>query len=296
MARGDSLRRFFFEAFPVRGELVHLDAAWQAVLERHDYPPAVRALLGEAMAASVLLASTLKFEGMLTLQLQGEGDLYLLVAQCGSDLSVRGLAKWRSDDPRGTLAELTGAGRLAITIESRKSRERYQGIVSADTDDLSGCLENYFANSEQLPTRLWLAADADRAAGMLLQRLPEAEGRAAEDEGWNRTGLLADTITRDELLNVGDRDVLRRLFHEEDLRLVESEAVAFSCSCNRGRVESALRLIGRDELEGLLAEEGTIQVRCEFCNMAYELDPVDVERLLSGGGDDVPPPVSQTLH
>ncbi len=296
MAGRDSLRRFFFEAFPVRGELVRLDAAWQAVLERHDYPPAVRALLGEALAASVLLASTLKFEGMLTLQLQGEGDLYLLVAQCGSDLSVRGLAKWRSDDPRGSLAELTGAGRLAITIESRKTGERYQGIVSADTEDLSACLENYFANSEQLPTRLWLAADGNRAAGMLLQRLPEAEGAAAEDEGWNRTGILADTVTRDELLRVADREVLRRLFHEEDLRMTDADAVAFSCSCSQNRVESALRLLGREELESLLAEEGAIQVRCEFCNMGYELDAVDVERLLAGGEDEVPPPASSALH
>lgn len=297
MSAPDVLRRFLFEDFPVRGEIVRLEASWQAVLERHDYPPAIRAVLGEALAAAVLLASTLKFDGLLTLQLQGEGDLHLLVAQCGSDLSVRGLAKWKSDNPTGSFAELTGGGRLAITIENRKSAERYQGIVLADTDTLAGCLENYFANSEQLPTRLWLAADDERVAGMLLQQLPaDGERTESDEDGWNRAGLIAATLSREELLGLHDREILRRLFHEEDLRLADGDPVAFSCSCSLGRVESALKLLGRDELEELLAQEGVIQVRCEFCNKGYELDPVDVERLLSTEASDLTPTPSRTLH
>lgn len=294
MAGTDTLRRFLFEDFPVRGEIVRLESAWRSVLERHDYPPAVREVLGEALAAAVLLASTLKFEGMLTLQVQGEGDLELLVAQCGSDLSVRGLAKWKGEDPRGSFAELTGGARLAITIENRKTRERYQGIVRADTESLAGCLETYFANSEQLPTRLWLAADDSRVAGLLLQQLPGgAGGDEADPDAWRRTGMLAATVTPGELLGLDDRAVLTRLFHEEDLRLADSDPVSFSCSCTRDRVESALKLLGREELEDLLAEEGVIQVRCEFCNQGYELDPVDVERLLNDGAA---PPASRTLH
>lgn len=291
---GDALRRFMFEGFPVRGEIVCMEESWRAVLERQDYPPAVRALLGEAMAATVLLASTLKFDGVLTLQIQGEGDVHLLVAQCGSDLAVRGLAKWKSDNPQGTLAEMTGGGRLAITIERRKARERYQGIVLADTDTLAGCLETYFAQSEQLPTRIWLAADGERAAGMLLQQMPSGAGDADRD-GWSRVGLLAATLSPDELLKLEAHEVLRRLYHEEDLRLADQRTVAFRCSCTRQRVESAMRLLGRDELAELLLADGRIEVRCEFCNKAYGLDAVDVEQILADAGP-LRPPSTDRIH
>ena len=291
---GDALRRFMFEDFPVRGELVRLEESWRAVLARQDYPPAVRAVLGEAMAAAVLLASTLKFDGVLTLQIQGEGPLHLLVAQCGSDLAVRGLAKWKGEDPRGSLAELTGSGRLAITIERRKKSERYQGIVLADTDTLATCLEAYFAQSEQLPTRIWLAADGRSAAGMVLQQLPGKATDRPDPDGWRRAGILADTLGGKELLALDAEALLRRLFHEEDLRLADRRDVRFRCSCTRQRVESAMRLLGRAELADLLAAEGKIEVRCEFCNEAYTLDTVDVEQLLTEEG--IVPPASDRLH
>jgi molecular chaperone Hsp33 len=295
MSGGDALRRFMFEDFPVRGEIVHLDRSWQAVLERQAYPPAVRELLGQAMAACVLLASTLKFDGMLTLQIQGEGDLHLLVAQCASDFSVRGLAKWKGQDPRGSLAKLTGGGRLAITIERRKHRERYQGVVLADTDTLADCIEAYFRQSEQLATRIWLAADGRGAGGMLLQQLPGAAALPEADaDGWQRTGLLADTLSARDLLEIETRELLRRLFHEEDLRLADRRAVVFRCSCSRQRVEGALRLLGRAELDEILSADGRIEVRCEFCNKAYELDTVDVERLLADVG--LMPPTSDQVH
>jgi len=295
MSGGDALRRFMFEDFPVRGQLVQLEASWREVLVRQDYPPAVRSLLGEAMAACVLLASTLKFDGLLTMQIQGEGVLSLLVVQCSSDLTVRGLAKWEGEDPQGTLAELTAHGRLAITIERGRGRERYQGIVLADTDTLASCLDAYFAQSEQLPTRLWLAADGSGAAGMLLQQLPQGERPEETDaDDWRRVGVLGDTLTAEELLGLEPRQLLRRLFHEDDLRLADERAVRFRCSCTRERVESALRLLGREELDDLLAGEGRIEVRCEFCNAAYELDRVDVARLLVD--QDTVPPQSDRLH
>lgn len=295
MSGEDALRRFMFEDFPVRGEIVHLDDSWREVLDRQSYPPAVRDLLGEAMAACVLLASTLKFDGLLTLQIQGEGDLHLLVAQCASDFSVRGLAKWKGEDPRGSLAELTGGGRLAITIERHQARERYQGIVLADTDTLANCIEAYFLQSEQLATRIWLAADGRAAAGMLLQQLPGRESAPGGDEdGWQRAGMLAATLTARELLDVETPRLVRRLFHEESLRLADQRAVAFRCSCDRQRVEGALRLLGRAELDEILSAEGRIEVRCEFCNKAYELDTVDVERLLADEG--LMPPASDRVH
>jgi molecular chaperone Hsp33 len=295
MSGGDTLRRFMFEDFPVRGEIVRLEESWREVLERQSYPAAVRDLLGEAMAASVLLASTLKFDGLLTLQIQGQGDLHLLVVQCASDLSVRGLAKWKGTDPRGSLAQLTGGGRLAITIERGKERERYQGIVLADTETLADCLEAYFLQSEQLPTRLWLAADVNGAAGMLLQQLPGAAAAPdADTDGWRRAGMLAGTLSAQDLLALDARELLRRLFHEEDLRLADRRSVAFKCSCNRQRVESALRLLGRAELSELLSAEGQIEVRCEFCNQAYDLDKVDVEQLLAD--ENLTPPTSDRVH
>ena len=297
MRNADALRRFMFEDFPVRGEIVRLDQSWRAVLERQDYPPAVRDLLGQALAACVLLASTLKFDGLLTLQIQGDGDLHLLVAQCSSQLSVRGVAKWKGADPRGSLAELTGRGRLVITIERGKGQERYQGIVLADTDTLAGCLEAYFAQSEQLPTRLWLAADGTAAAGMLLQQMPATArrpGDVEESDGWPRVGMLAATLSAGELLSLEPDVLLRRLFHQEDVRLAELREVVFRCSCNRRRVETALRLLGRAELDDLLSAEGQIEVRCEFCNKAYTLDAVDVERLLADEGPVLP--ASDRLH
>ncbi len=295
MADTDSLSRFVFENFPVRGELVHLNASWRAVLECHDYPPPVRRLLGEAVAAAVLLASTLKFDGQLTLQIHGNGPLSLLVAQCGADLHVRGIAKWDGDDLPEDFAGITGGGRLAITIETGKDGERYQGIVPAEGQTLAACLEGYFENSEQLPTRLWLAADGQGAAGMLLQQLPGREMTVEREDDWHRAQLLADTLSEEELMELADRDLLRRLFHEDHLRLFDPSPVAFRCSCSKDRVQSALRLLGRDELDELAEADGSVEVRCEFCGRSYPLDPVDLEQLFSG--DEAPsPPASRRVH
>jgi molecular chaperone Hsp33 len=295
MPERDSLSRFVFENFPVRGELVHLDASWRAVLDREAYPPPVRRLLGEALAASVLLASTLKFKGQLTLQIHGNGPLTLLVAQCAADLHVRGIAKWKGEELPDTLEALTGEGRLAITIETGKDGERYQGIVAAEGDTLAGCLEGYFQNSEQLPTRLWLTADATGAAGMLLQQLPGKDGEDPDSDDWRRAQLLADTLSDAELMKLGNREVLRRLFHEDSVRLFDPSPVAFRCSCNRDRVHSALRMLGRDELADLTEDDGSVEVRCEFCGRSYPLDPVDLEQLFVGGETAAPPP-SRRVH
>ncbi len=289
----DTLHRFLFERFPVRGKLVHLDASWQAVLERHDYPPVVRAVLGEAMAATAMLAATLKFDGKLTLQLQGPGPLNLLLVQCTSELALRGLARWVGDVPAGSLAEVTGGGRLSVTIEMADER-RYQGIVPLEGARIAECLQTYFAQSEQMPTRLWLTADDRRAVGMMLQKLPaELGGDEGDSDGWPRVRVLAETLTDEELLRLEDETLLRRLFHEEDVRLFAGLPVSFRCSCDRGRVESVLKMLGRDEVVGIVEEKGSVEVRCEFCNKPYSLDAVDVERLFrdgeAGGG-------SRALH
>lgn len=294
MADRDSIHRFLFENFPVRGEIVHLDATWQAVLERFDYPPHIRAVLGELMAATALLASTLKFSGMLTVQMQGKGPLHLLVVQCSSRMALRGLARWNGEVPEGPLSTMTGAGRLAITVESPGEGRRYQGIVPLEGDTIADCLQNYFHDSVQLPTRLWTATGKQGASGLLLQRLPkEVQYSNVESDDWNRVQILADTITPDELQNLDDEQILRRLFNEDDIRLFESAPVSFRCGCSRTRVERMLRALGRAEIEAILKDKGQVKVRCEFCNKAEAFDPVDATQLFKA---ETPPPGSGKLH
>jgi molecular chaperone Hsp33 len=289
----DSLHRFVFERPGVRGELVHLDAAWRAVLERHPYPQAVQRPLGEALTAVLLLAATLKFEGSLILQAQGEGPLRTLVAQATHERTIRGLARWDDDldddNTAATLAELFGDGRLVLTIEPRGS-EPYQGIVPLQGEGIGAAVEAYFGASEQLPTRLWLAVSPERATGLMLQRLP---GPAADEDGWTRTTLLADTVAEHELLSLPAVDLLRRLFHEEDVRLYEPDPVAFRCGCSRGRIANTLRAMGRREVDDILAEQGAIEVTCEFCNRDYRFDPVDAHQLFA---DVVPAAAPGSRH
>ena len=288
----DVLSRFVFERTNVRGELVHLDATWRAILERRDYPEPVRELLGQAMAAAALLITTIKFNGSLILQVQGDGPVSLIVVQAKSDRTLRGLAHWTDPVLPGPLAQLVGKARLAITIDQGGERERYQGIVALETEEnLARALEDYFARSEQLATRLWLSTGAERAAGMLLQALP---GETDDADAWNRTVQLADTLSNEELLELPQREVLRRLFYEEDVRVFEPEPVSFRCTCTRERIETVLRSLGYDEVQGIIAEQGRVSVDCEFCNQNYVFDPVDVEKLFAASEHQ--PNVPPTRH
>jgi molecular chaperone Hsp33 len=276
----DSLQRFIFEHAPIRGEIVHLDATWRAVLERRDYPPRVRDVLGELMAAAALLTSTIKFDGRLIMQVQGSGPVSLLVVECTSDRTMRAIAQWDGEVPDAPLSELVGDGRLAVTIDPLKGRELYQAIVELEGLSVAEAFENYFARSEQLATRLWLASDTRQAAGMLLQRLPDSP--LSDDEAWIRAVHLGSTITRKELLALPVAEIIHRLYHEEDIRLFSRMPVSFRCSCSRRRVETVLRMLGRDEVHSILAEQGSIRVDCEFCGDSYEFDRIDAEQLLTG--------------
>lgn len=272
----DTLQRFLFADAPVRGEIVHLNATFRAALERRAYPEPVRAVLGEFMAAAALLTATLKFQGRLTLQIQGDGPVRLLVVECSSESTLRATAHWEGEVELGSLGALVGSGRLVITIDPQKGKERYQGIVSVEGASVAQALERYFAQSEQLATRLWLATDTQQAAGMLLQQLP---GAAMDEDLWVRAVELGSTLTNAELLDLPVRTLLHRLYHEEDLRLFAGTPVSFRCSCSRGRVESVLRMLGRDEVHGILSEKGAVDVDCEFCGRHYHFDAVDAEQL-----------------
>lgn len=275
----DNLQRFTFEGAPIRGEIVRLDATYRAVLDRRAYPAPVRDVLGEFMAAAALLTSTIKFDGRLLMQVQGGGPIKLLLVECTSDRSMRALAQWDGDIEPGTLADLVGSGQLAITIDPNAERERYQGIVSLEGGSVADALEHYFAQSEQLDTRLWLAADTHQAAGMLLQRLPQ--DAAAHTETWERAVHLGSTLTRTELLGLPVREILHRLYHEEDIRLYARTPVSFRCTCTRERVEAVLRMLGADEIQSIIAEQGEVRVECEFCGSRYQFDRVDTEQVLT---------------
>jgi molecular chaperone Hsp33 len=282
----DSLHRFLFEQFPIRGHLVHLDAAWRALIEHRDYPEAIRDTLGQAVAASLLLAATIKFEGVLSLQMQGDGPVHLMLVQCTSGLGVRGLARFREGDFSAStqISDLIGAGNLTVTLETDDGAQRYQGIVPITGERLAESLQLYFESSEQLPTRLWLNADANGASGMLLQKLPGSESSAAQDaesveDAWRRVQLIADTLTPEELRTLTDAEILRRLFNEDDVRLFEPSPVYFRCRCSRERVSGMLQGLGEAETRSVLAERGEVEVRCDFCNRAYVFDAVDVATL-----------------
>jgi molecular chaperone Hsp33 len=297
MAEVDTLRRFVFERYPFRGQLVHLGPAWKAMMEHHDYPGHVRDTLGEAVAAAALLASTLKFHGLLTLQLRGAGPMHLMVVECTDGLALRAVARFREPPATADLRELSGDGTLTVTVENEGAANRYQGVVPLAGASMSECLREYFESSEQLPTRLWLHADGENVSGLLLQRLPVASkptavlesgaGLVSEDEledAWRRVQLVADTVTGTELAELDDKKLLYRLFSEDDVRMFESTPVFFRCRCSRERVENMLRALGRDEVDSMVEEFGQVEVRCEFCSRAYRLDAVDCAALFVGPG------------
>jgi molecular chaperone Hsp33 len=291
--------RFTVEHQAVRGEFVRLGPAWLALREHVDYPAPLRRLLGEAAAAAALLAATLKFEGELTLQWQGDGLVRLLVAQCTHDLRLRAVARfdaaaWADGVDPGFEA-LAGDGHLAVTLESRQNNGRYQGIVPLGGGSLAAALEQYFDQSEQLPTTVVLGADDGRAAGLLVQRLPQTGGASAavadRDDAavqiFEAARVAITGIAPDELLGRPMSDLLRRACAGQDLRVFPSRAVGFRCRCSRERVAGMLRALGVDELDAILAEQGAVTVTCEFCQRPWRFDAVDVSQL-SGDPDRRP--------
>ena len=263
----------------MRGELVHLDATWRAVLDRHAYPEPLRAAMGELMAAAALLSATLKFNGSLIMQVQGTGPVKLIVVECTSEQTMRATAKWDGELGASELRALVGEGRFVITIAPTDAKQTYQGVVELEGASVAAMLEHYMTTSEQLETRLWLAADTQQAAGMLLQRVPGAAD--VDPDSWNRAVKLGETVTPGELLRLPARQIIRRLYHAEDIRLFETRVVSFRCSCSRERVVNMLRLLGRQEVKSILQERGAVEVSCEFCNRHYAFDPVDAEQVFA---------------
>jgi len=283
MHDGDLHQRFIFEHLAVRGELVHLNQSWQEILKRHDYPENIRTILGEMAAAAMLLSATLKFKGSLIMQIQGDGPLTMAVIEATSERTLRGLAQWESEISKMTLLEMVGKGTLVITIAPDVG-ERYQGIVDLGSGDIGQALEDYMLRSQQLETRLWLFADGACSAGMLLQKMPDdvSGNIAIEDEdAWSRVNHLANTVRDEELAVLPFETLIRRLFHEEDVRIFEKDPVSFRCSCTRERVTDMLRMLGYEEVQSILESEKNVAVNCQFCNHYYGFDKVDVEAIFT---------------
>ena len=281
MNNADFKQRFLFPETDIRGELVRLDESLEAILGTHDYPLAVQGLVGEAVAAVALLAGTLKFSGRLSLQAQGRGPVSLLLAECTHDGQLRALARHDGElDTAANIGALIGDGTMVITITPDQGRQ-YQGIVPLEGDTLARCLEGYFQQSEQLPTRLWLASGNGRAAGLMLQRLPnQVASRDANQQQWEHLEALAGTLKMEELLDLPAETVLRRLFHETPPRLPEAQPLRFGCTCSRERTENALLSLGADELKTLLDEDGEATLTCDFCLSQQHFDAVDLAELI----------------
>ncbi|MCZ8175353.1 MAG: Hsp33 family molecular chaperone HslO [Burkholderiaceae bacterium] len=316
----DTCLKFLFEGLPVRGMLVRLEGSWQEALARRaePHPPELRGLLGEMAAAAVLMQANIKFNGSLVLQVFGDGPVKLAVAEAQPDLGFRATAKLVGAVPAGAQLEamlnVHGQGRCAITLDPKDrlpGQQPYQGIVPLHGDHreplqrLEQVLEHYMLQSEQLDTRLMLAADDRVAAGLLIQRLPvqgegNLEGQLAlrnEDEigiheGFNRIAMLAATLTGEELVGLDPQTVLRRLFWEETVRLFEPLTPRFACTCSRARVAGMLVGLGREESDSLIAERGEVEVGCDFCGAVYRFDAVDVGELFTPGRE-LPPGSAQ---
>jgi molecular chaperone Hsp33 len=278
----DLLRRFLLHRAGVRGVHVRLDETWRHIRERDEYPPAAMTLLGQASAAAALFTGHAKVDGRLSVQMRSDGAIRTLFAECTAAGTVRGIVQLSETgaDVSADLRDLGQGGILAITIENHGpdgDPVRYQGLVPLEASRLDGAFEDYFRQSEQLPTRLLLAADGDAAAGLMLQKLP---GDDADDDAWNRAGVLFDTLSASELLASDGDKVLHRLFHEEEPESMGTRPIAFGCSCWQARVESMLVAIGVDEAR-LAAESGEARIRCEFCGQSYVFTPAEIEQLFS---------------
>ncbi|MEL7290507.1 MAG: Hsp33 family molecular chaperone HslO [Pseudomonadota bacterium] len=286
------LNRYLFEDLSVRGELVQLDEAYQRIISSKDYPAPLQKLLGELLVSTTLLTATLKFEGSITLQLQGDGPVSLVVINGDNEQKVRGVARYEGDiADDANIHDMMGKGYLVITIDPKKG-ERYQGIVGLEGDSLAEILEGYFANSEQLKTRLWLRTGEQdgkaHAAGMLIQVMPDGTGKP---EDFEHLEQLTETVKDEELFTLEANDLLYRLYNQEQVRLFEPQPVAFHCGCSRDRSGSAIVTIDRTEVNDILAEVGSISLHCDYCGTTYTFDEAQVAELFREAGSG-----NNTLH
>ena len=272
----DSVIGFAFESLPVRGALIHLSRSWRRMQRDHDYSALVTETLGHAAAATGLIAQSLKFDGAITLQLQGKGALQMLIMQCTSDLHMRGMASVEADSSATNFVELAGKAHCAITVDN--GDRPYQGIVAIDGDSLSSSLEHYFDRSVQIPSHVALVANDEVAAGLLLQQMP---GQSIDADDWTRLRFLGETLSAKDFDGEAGLSLIGKLFAEDDVRVHPARPVEFRCRCSNQKVEDVLKMIGEQESRSVLKEQGKIEVVCEYCGEKRLFDSVDVTRLFA---------------
>jgi molecular chaperone Hsp33 len=273
---GDTVTPFSFESLPVRGALIHLSRSWNRMQRDHDYNALITETLGHAAAATGLIAQSLKFDGTISLQIQGSGPLQMLVMQCTSDLDLRGMASVKQDVNAGSFAELADKANCAITVDN--GDRPYQGIVDVNGESLSASLEHYFDRSVQVPSHVALVANGDVAGGVLLQQVP---GAPIDEDDWNRLHFLIETLTTKDFEGEAGLRLIGKLFAEDDVRVHAPRAVNFRCRCSNQKVEDVLKMLGEEESRSVLEEQGSIEVICEYCGEKRVLDSVDVSRLFA---------------
>ncbi len=289
----DTLEHFYFQKSNARGSAVRLQESWQTILARRAYPKAVERLLGEMTAGAVMLAGSISYDGPVVLQVMGDGPVKMAMVEVSPQLGVRAVARLAEDAgdiPENAglkdLVNVHGKGRCALTLvhpDPSRRTESYQGIVDLNGENVADALSSYMTKSEQVETRMWLSADAAAASGLMLQKVAAEGGKAPENEfapeDWSRVQTLADTITAHELLTLEPREILTRLFWEENPVMGEPRSPSFSCSCSEERVAGMIQSLGREEAENIVKEQGAIEVTCEFCGKTYRFDSIDVARI-----------------
>ncbi len=272
----DHVIPFVFESLPVRGEIIHLSRSWRRMLRDHDYDAVIAETLGHAAAATCLIAQSLKFDGAITMQIQGAGDLRMLVMQCTSDFELRGMATTSDEVTADSFSALIQEAHCAITVDT--AERPYQGIVEINGVSLAASLENYFARSVQVPSHIALVSNESLAAGILLQKMP---GQRIEEDDWKRLGFLTGTLTAGDFPDADGNELIGKLFAEDDVRVFQPKPVVFRCRCSQSRAEEVLRMLGEVEVREALEEQGSLAVTCEYCGRERSFDPVDVSRLFA---------------
>lgn len=278
--QNDSIQRFIFEHYPIRGEIVHLNDSFRTIMQQHSYPWVIQKLLGETLLSAVALAETIKFKGMLTIQFHGEGPIKLLVAKCNHARQIRGLAQWSVDALADEILYAMGAGSLVITIEEEDKINPYQSIVELHHKNITAALEFYFGQSEQLPTKLFSALTKDQASMVMLQMLPSDKAQDRENF-WKVASQFQESITEDKQLRLPNAEILQLIYPNEEVRVFEPQSIAFHCTCSYPRMEEALRVLGESEAMDILKDKQVIGVTCEYCNSEFTFEKDEVIRIFS---------------
>lgn len=284
MKESDTLQRFIFEHASIRGEIVHIQDSYQTIMNQHDYPPMVKNLLGEALVSCLLLASSIKFEGSLNLQFQGDERLSLILVQCDHHLNIRAFARFKEDLEVIDYATAFLQGQMVITINQDNQTQAYQSMIPIQATSMSENLMLYFAQSEQIATRVWLAVNDTMAAGMLLQLMP-GQDTAQREQFWEYAVQLGQTVSEEELLTIDNQTLLYRLYNEEEVRVFETRPTCFKCRCNLQKMHQVITILGEEEANKLLKEQqDIITVTCEFCNEKHSFDSIDVAMMFRNLG------------